>query len=107
MQKINWVKAQKKLDKKSITYLWFGAEWCGDCHMMLPVIEEVENFFIGDKDVQFIKVDAEESNLFRQESIYKVKKVPTHVFIKNGKIKKILYEYIPKELIINEIEKLK
>lgn len=103
---LKWDKAQKELNNKKATYLWFGTEWCGDCQMMFPVIEKVAKKYENNDFVQFIKVDAEEAKLFRVESIYKVKKVPTHVFIKNGNINNILYEYIPKEIIEEEINKL-
>lgn len=107
MQTIKWTDAQTKLDDKLVTYLWFGTEWCGDCQMMLPIVESVEKHFVDYDQVQFIKVDAEEAKLFRQpDSIYQVKKVPTHVFLKAGKIQTVLYEYIPAEIIIDEIQKL-
>ncbi len=108
MQKLLWQDAKKFIENNSnIIYLWFGTEWCGDCKMMLPIIEEVVTNYINDEQVSFIKVDAEEANLFGKESIYKVQRVPTHIFIKNKVIKNIMYEYVPKEKIIKEIEKLK
>lgn len=107
MKVLKWIEAQEIIKKNSIIYLWFGTDWCGDCQMMLPIIEEVEKELLNKNiSIPFIKVDAQESNLFRKDSIYKVKKIPTHVFIKNGNIKNILYEYIPKEIILNEIEKI-
>lgn len=107
MKTILWKEAQNLLENKPVTYLWFGTEWCGDCQMMLPVVESVEKHFENNSNVQFIKVDAEEAKLFRvPDSIYKVKKVPTHIFLKSGKIINILYEYIPEEIIIDQIKNL-
>lgn len=103
---LKWNDAQKELSKTKVTYLWFGTEWCGDCQMMFPIIDEVANEYRNNELIQFIKVDAEEAKLFRIESIYQVKKVPTHIFIKEGKINNILYEYVPKEMIEEEINKL-
>lgn len=108
MKKMLWKDAQEYLKQnKNIVYLWFGTEWCGDCQMMLPIIESVEEKFSNNNQISFIKVDAEEANLFRVESKYKVLRVPTHVFIKNSEIKSIMYEYIPEEIIVNEIDKLR
>lgn len=107
METIKWNVAQQMIKNKPITYLWFGTDWCGDCQMMIPIVNDVELQYKNDDNVQFIKVDAEEANLFRKDSIYKVKKIPTHIFIKNGEIKTILYEYIPQEVIIDKIEELK
>lgn len=108
MKNMLWKDAQKFIENnKNIIYLWFGTVWCGDCHMMLPIVEQVEELFKANEDISFIKVDAEEAKLFRQKSKYKVERVPTHIFIKNSEIKSILYEYIPKEVIIEEIDKLR
>lgn len=102
-----WDDAKKIIKKSKIAYLWFGAEWCGDCVMMEPIVNELTQHFAKNKDVNFIKVDAEESLLFKDDkSEYKVKKIPTHVFLKGGIIMNIMYEYIPLELMIDEINKL-
>ncbi|MGL5520013.1 MAG: thioredoxin family protein [Metamycoplasmataceae bacterium] len=106
MKKIKWNDAQELLNKKKVTYLIFESDWCGDCIMMRPIIEEVKEKTKNENDFQLIIVDADESGLFRKESIYNVKKIPAHVFLKNGEIKEILYEYQPSELLIENIRKL-
>lgn len=108
MKKMLWKDAQNFIENnKDIIYLWFGTEWCGDCQMMLPVVENVEEKFSNNDQIHFIKVDAEEAELFRKESEYQVKRVPTHVFIKNSKIKLIMYEYVSEDILILEIDKLR
>lgn len=107
IEKMNWKEAQKVIKESEVTYLFIGTDWCGDCVMMEPIVEELEYFFSDNKKVKFIKVDAEESLLFRDEkSEYKVLKIPTHVFLKKGVIMSIKYEYTPLELMIEEINKL-
>lgn len=106
MKTITWNDAQTQLTAKPVTYLWFGTDWCGDCQMMLPVVTAAAARFATNNQVQFLKVDAEEAGLFRQDSIYQVKRVPTHVFLRAGQVIKILYEYIPVERIVAEIEQL-
>ncbi|MGL5592039.1 MAG: thioredoxin family protein [Metamycoplasmataceae bacterium] len=104
---MKWEEVQKILKDAKVTYLFIGADWCGDCIMMEPIVEELQNHFINNKDVRFIKVDAEESKLFRDEkSEYKVLRIPTHVFLQKGKIMSIKYEYTPLEVMIEEINKL-
>ncbi len=108
MKKMLWKDAEKFIKtNKDIIYLWFGTEWCGDCQMMLPVIEKVEEKFSNNDKIHFIKVDAEEAGLFRVKSPYRVDRVPTHIFIKNSEIKEILYEYVSEEIIILEIDRLR
>lgn len=108
IEQLSWAEAQKRIsDKTKITYLEFATDWCGDCVMMKPVIEEFITMNKELKNVQFIRVDAEESGLFRDEkSEYKVLKIPTHVFIKENSIKNILYEYVPAEALDAELKKL-
>ncbi|MGL5205575.1 MAG: thioredoxin family protein [Metamycoplasmataceae bacterium] len=104
---MKWEEAQKILGDTKVTYLFIGADWCGDCIMMEPVVEELQNHFIDNNNVKFIKVDAEEAKLFRNEkSEYKVLRIPTHVFLQKGKIMNIQYEYTPLEVMIEEINKL-
>ncbi|MGL5732958.1 MAG: thioredoxin family protein [Metamycoplasmataceae bacterium] len=104
---MKWEDAQKTLNDTKVTYLFIGADWCGDCIMMEPIVEELQDHFTNNKNVRFIKVDAEEAKLFRDEkSEYQVLKIPTHVFLQNGKIMSIKYEYTPLEVMIEEINKL-
>jgi thioredoxin 1 len=74
---------------------------------MEPIVDELVAHFEGNKEVQFIKVDAEESLLFKDaESKYQVLKIPTHVFLKNGEIVTIKHEYVPTQVMIDEINNL-
>lgn len=109
MKNVLWSEAQKIIEtnlEKNI-YLWFGTEWCGDCHMMLPIIKKIIKEYENDNNLIFIKVDAEEAQIFRKETKWKVLKVPAHIFIKKGNIQSIMYEYISYEKIKEEIEKMK
>ncbi|MBD5423363.1 MAG: thioredoxin family protein [Mycoplasma sp.] len=108
IKQMKWKDAEKFIESnKDIIYLWFGTEWCGDCQMMLPIVEGVAEQYSNNEKISFIKVNAEEAGLFREESKYKVYRVPTHVFIKNSEIRSIMYEYIPEDAIINEIDQLR
>ena len=75
--------------------------------MMMPICESVSEEYSNQDNISFIQVDAEEANIFRKESKYKVERVPTHIFIKNSEIRSIMYEYITKDIIINEIDQLR
>ncbi|WP_370629452.1 thioredoxin family protein [Mycoplasma sp. Ms02] len=107
MQKLIWKEAQERIasTKDKLIFLEFTTEWCGDCKMMAPVINQVEEEFKENKFIEFIKVDAEEAQLFRNpDSKWKVLRVPTHLLIKNNEILNKGYEYYPKEIIANWIE---
>lgn len=73
--------------------------------MNYPIYETLSNQY-KNKDIQFIMVDADESKLFREETKWKVYKIPTHIFIKNAEIKNILYEYQGEDVLIDNIENI-
>lgn len=57
----------------------FHASWCGPCKKQNPILEEVEEYFEDEEDIDFelIKVDVDEDSEKAQE--YKVRSVPTLV----------------------------
>ena len=63
-----------------ITLIDFYADWCGPCHAMRPIFEEVEKEYAG--KVEFKKVDVEvESDM---SSTYNIFSIPTFVILKDG-----------------------
>lgn len=58
----------------------FYADWCGPCHMVAPILEELEKEFTG--KVEFEKVNVEEERERAQK--YNVMSIPTLVLEKNG-----------------------
>ena len=68
------------IDKKDTIMLDFNATWCAPCIRMSQVLEEMKD---EEHDVTVIKINADQNqNLV---SSYKVKSLPTIVFLKNGK----------------------
>lgn len=69
------------LKAKTITVLQFSAEWCGPCKMLTPVMLKLaeEN---ADKDLTIGKVNVDVSGEIGDK--YKVRNIPTLVFLKNG-----------------------
>ncbi len=59
----------------------FYADWCGPCHMMEPIIKELEKELGGKVRFERIDVDAESGKAQK----YEVLSIPTFVVIKNGK----------------------
>ena len=57
-----------------------GATWCGPCKALAPVIEEIANEYEGKALV--CKVDVDEAPGIASE--FRVRNVPTVLFIKNG-----------------------
>ncbi|WP_033161211.1 thioredoxin family protein [[Mycoplasma] collis] len=102
---MKWADAQKIIDN-GVVYLEFAVDWCGDCIMMKPIVEKVADHFKDNNELKMIKVNAEESGLFRKPNTkFEVLKVPTHIILKNGEIVFKHFEYIHDSILINEINK--
>lgn len=58
----------------------FYATWCGPCHMMAPILEEVNNQ-IG-QQIRIVKIDSDKYPEIASQ--YHIEALPTLVFFKNG-----------------------
>ena len=58
----------------------FWAEWCGPCHVMAPVLDDLAEEYDG--RVKFVKIDTEEN--FDVMSQYGVRGLPTLLIFNNG-----------------------
>lgn len=78
----------------------FGAEWCGPCKMIAPVLEELADELA---DVSFAEVDIDDTKSEKIVAEYNVQMVPTVVLFENGKMVKSFVGFKPKQEIINFI----
>lgn len=65
--------------KEGIFLVDFYADWCAPCHMVSPIIEEVEKEL---SDVRVVKINTEESP--ELSSRFKIRSIPTFIVLKNG-----------------------
>ena len=85
-----------------VCMLDFWADWCGPCKMLSPILEEIEeeskeyNFAIGK-----INVD-EEREL---ATAFDIRTIPTLLIVIDGEIKDGVIGAIPKNLILEKLEK--
>lgn len=59
-----------------------GATWCGPCKALAPIVEEIAKEYEGKAMV--CKVDVDEAPGIASE--FRVRNVPTVLFIKNGEV---------------------
>lgn len=64
-----------------VKLLDFWAPWCGPCHVMNPVLEELEKEVAGKVEIEKINVDENP----KKASEYGVMSIPTYVILKDGK----------------------
>ncbi|GAB4426815.1 MAG: thioredoxin [Anaerolineales bacterium] len=81
------------LDATEPVLVDFGAEWCGPCKMLDPIIEQLSQEWQG--KVKFVKIDADQNpNVLMQ---YGVMGIPTLLFFKNGEVVERVTGYQPKD----------
>lgn len=60
----------------------FWAEWCGPCKMMSPIVDELATEYDGKAIISKCDVDSADE----VAATYKVRNIPTIIFIKDGKV---------------------
>ena len=70
----------------------FYASWCGPCKVMGPLIDELSQEF-EDRAI-VAKVDTEANP--KLSALFRIKSIPTLVFIKNKKVIEVLNGLVPK-----------
>ncbi len=80
----------------------FGADWCGACHILAPVIKQVLIEF--DRRIEYCKMDVEENGLISKE--YGITNLPTLLFFRNGKVMDHVIGAMPKKVLTELFNKL-
>ncbi|TAN56999.1 thioredoxin [Patescibacteria group bacterium] len=80
----------------------FWAEWCGPCHIMSPIIDEVAKEFEGKTKIG--KVNVDENQVI--SSKYGIMSIPTILAFKDGKVIGQLVGARPKKDIVDLIKKV-
>ena len=69
------------LDAQGIVVVDFGANWCGPCKSLVPVLEEVVT---EDPNKKIVKVDIDEQEELAAQ--FKIMSVPTLLVFRNGEV---------------------
>jgi thioredoxin 1 len=79
----------------------FWAEWCGPCRALAPKLEEIASE-MGEK-IQVLKLNIEENPQAPAE--YGVRGIPTMILFKDGQQVESIVGNLPKEQIVEAIQK--
>ena len=88
------------LDSSQPVLVDFWAEWCGPCHMVSPVVEEIARDNRGKLKALKLNID-ENPQMTRQ---FGVMSIPTLVLFKGGQEKARVVGARGKQAILKEIE---
>jgi thioredoxin 1 len=86
-----------KSDKPVLVDFW--AEWCGPCHLISPILQEI-NAEYGEK-MTFVKMDVEENPLTPAK--YEVTGIPALNVYRNGELVRRIVGAMPKAALLNEL----
>ncbi len=90
------------LQTDKLVLIDFWAEWCGPCKMISPIIDEIAKEY-QDRVVGG-KVDVDNND--ETTAKYRIRGIPTVLFIKNGEVVDKVVSAAPKSLFTEKIDKL-
>lgn len=80
----------------------FYADWCNPCKILGRVLEDLSACYVA--RVKFVKCDVEEADAITSE--YCIRNVPTVLFFNKGVLVDSFSGALPKDKVIEKIEKL-
>ncbi len=80
----------------------FWAQWCPPCKMITPFLEQMSVEFDGKAKICKVDVD----NNQKLAAAYGVRSIPTLLFVKGGEIKEQVVGALPKDQLVNRLNKL-
>lgn len=91
---------QEVLESELPVLVDFWASWCGPCHMVAPIVEEIAEEYEG--RLKVCKLNVEEAP--QTASSYGIMSIPTLAVFKNGKVVDKVIGALPKSELVKAIE---
>ena len=80
----------------------FGAEWCGPCRSLDPIVAALAQEYAG--KIKFVSVDIDQSR--QTPTKFGIMAVPTLIFFKKGEVVDKMTGFKPRAILQEYLEKL-
>jgi len=90
------------LEDRGPVLVEFGAEWCGPCHMVAPMLKDLAAEFKGKIKISQMDVDANQQ-ITKQHGI---QGLPTFLFFKDGKVVDHMVGAVSREMLTTKLKAL-
>jgi thioredoxin 1 len=90
------------LQEREPVVVVFAVEWCGSCHMMALVIDELASDFQGQAKVGRLDIDHNP----RIAAQYGIRSTPTLRFFRNGQLVDHVVGMVPKQVLGRKLHSL-
>jgi thioredoxin 1 len=90
------------INSKTPVVVEFGANWCGPCHIMAPMIKELADEYNG--SIKFCKVDTDENVQLKER--LGVVDLPTIILFKSGSVNDFIVGTISKSELKQNLDNL-
>jgi thioredoxin 1 len=85
---------------KGLAVVDFWAAWCGPCHMVAPIMEQIAHDYDGRVKVAKLDVDENQKTAMR----FNVRSIPTVLFFRDGRHVDTIVGALPKPHFVQKIE---
>ena len=80
----------------------FWAAWCGPCHMIAPLVEEIAQEYAGKLKVCKLDVDANQSIAAK----YGIRSIPSLLIFKDGGVVNQVVGAVPKGQLVKKVDEV-
>ncbi len=88
-------------EHKGLALVDFWATWCGPCHRVAPIMDQISREYEGRVKVTKLDVDANQESAMR----WQVRSIPTVLFFKDGRKVDFVTGALPKAHFVEKIQK--